>query len=55
MARYLVDRRQVVWELKWQSSEEAKVQTVSTDAGWAGDRRSRKSTWGGVVLRGRHS
>ena len=54
VARYLVGRQKVVWEFERQSMEEAQELMVLTDVDWGGDRRSRKSTSGGVVLRGRH-
>ena len=52
LARYLISRRAVVYKLEWQ--EEGSPLKVYTDSDWAGCRRTRKSTSGGVVMVGCH-
>ena len=50
---FLVERKRVVWRFHWQSVEGAAQLKVITDADWGGDKRSRKSTSGGVAMRGK--
>jgi hypothetical protein len=52
VARYLLERETVVFEFKWQYEEPGLK--VVTDSDWAGCRRTRRSTTGGVLLRGEH-
>jgi hypothetical protein len=52
LARYLVHRRAAVYRFEWQ--EEGYPMTLYTDSDWAGCRRTRKSTSGGVIMIGRH-
>ena len=52
LARYLVTRKAVIFQYEWQ--DEGKLMTLYTDSDWAGCRRTRKSTSGGVVLIGNH-
>ena len=52
LARYLVHRRAVVYRYEWQ--EEGSPIRLYTDSDWAGCRRTRKSTSGGVIMIGTH-
>jgi hypothetical protein len=52
LARYLVQRRAVVYRYEWQ--EEGHPIRLYTDSDWAGCRRTRKSTSGGVLMIGSH-
>ena len=52
LARYLLGRPRVIMHLGWQDTPGAL--DVYTDSDWAGCVRTRKSTSGGAVLRGRH-
>ena len=52
MARYLVGRSRVVWQFGWQ--DKVGPWRVRSDSDWAGDKRSRKSTSGGVIMLGSH-
>ena len=51
LGRYLLDKPRVIIYFPWQ---EAELLTVMTDSDWAGCPRTRKSTSGGLVMRGRH-
>ena len=51
LGRYLLDKPRVIIYFPWQ---EAELITVMTDSDWAGCPRTRKSTSGGLVMRGRH-
>ena len=44
IARYLMDRKSVVWEFKWQ--DEPVYSYVATDSDWGGNSKDRKSTSG---------
>ena len=48
IARYLLNRRRVVWEFAWQ--DEQKFAQVFSDSDWGGTSRDRKSTSGGVWM-----
>ena len=50
--QYLKSHRRVVWNFEWQ--DPVGVLDVYGDANWAACRRTRKSTSGGCVLRGKH-
>ena len=52
LARYLVQRHALVYRFEWQ--EDGHAITLYTDSDWAGCRRARKSTSGGVIMIGRH-
>ena len=51
-AMYLVRRHAVVYRFEWQEDKCAMM--LYTDSDWAGCRRTRKSTSGGVILIGSH-
>ena len=50
--RYVLGRERVVWKFVWQEWE--KKLRVHRDSDWGGDRRTRKSTFGGILVWGRH-
>ena len=50
VVRYLAGRRAVVWKYGYQ--EEVQEVVVRADSDWGGNRWSRKSTSGGVVMMG---
>jgi hypothetical protein len=52
LARYLVGRKRVLWEFRWQ--DEPKYARVFGDSDWGGSRKDRKSTSGGVWMLGEH-
>merc|ERR1712020_220373 len=52
MGRYLKGFPRVVQKFNWQ--EEGEQLRVYTDADWAGCKKTRKGTSGGVVMRGKH-
>jgi hypothetical protein len=52
LARFLLEREAVVWKYAWQC--EGANLSLYTDSDWAGCRRTRKSTSGGLVLLGEH-
>ena len=52
VVRYLKRHPRLIWDFPWQ--EESEQVTVFVDSDWAGCRRSRRSTSGGVVLFGKH-
>ena len=54
LARFLLEREKVIWKFGWQDEAGGMHMELHTDSDWAGRVRSRKSTSGGVVLRGAH-
>jgi hypothetical protein len=52
LARFLLGREAVVWKYPWQ--DDMPELFLYTDSDWAGCRRTRKSTSGGLVLLGEH-
>ena len=52
IARYLVNRKRVIWQFKWQYSTSKSY--VCEDSDWGGRAGSRKSTSGGVWIIGAH-
>ena len=52
IGKYLQGKPRAVWMFKLQ--EDTGCLDVSTDANWAGCRKSRKSTSGGTIMRGSH-
>ena len=52
LARYLVGRRALVFRYEWQ--HEGHPIRLYTDSDWAGCRRTRKSTSGGIIMMGGH-
>ncbi len=52
IGRYLKHRPRAVIEYRWQS--ETRELRIYTDANWAGDKRTRKSTSGGAIFIGNH-
>jgi len=52
VVRFVLGRKEVVWRYEWQ--EEGVGWKVYTDSDWAGCLKSRKSTSGGVLMRGNH-
>ena len=52
IARYLVNRKRIIWQFKWQDSENKFH--VCGDSDWGGRTGSRKSTSGGVWMIGAH-
>ena len=52
LSRYLLEREAVIYAYEWMFEEP--VLDLFTDSDWAGCRRTRKSTTGGVVMRGPH-
>ena len=52
LVRYLKERPRLVWKFGWQGRQEEIW--VFTDSDWAGCRKTRKSTSGGVVKIGKH-
>jgi hypothetical protein len=55
LARYLVRAQRVKLMLRYMTLEEAKKLTVYSDTDFAGCRRTRKSTSGGVLMLGSHT
>ena len=53
VARYLLNRRSVVWRFDWQ--DEPSACYVAADSDWGGNIKDRKSTSGGVWMLGRHT
>merc|ERR1711884_807467 len=51
-ARYLKCRPRLVKKFVWQKA--VSVSSIYTDADWAGDKESRKSTSGGCIMMGKH-
>ena len=52
VGRYLKGRPRLIWMYKWQAP--TSVVDITSDANWAGCRRSRKSTSGGTIMLGSH-
>jgi hypothetical protein len=52
LARFVLGRRSVVWQFEWQN--EVPELRLFTDSDWAGCRRTRRSTSGGLVMIGAH-
>ena len=52
LARYLKGKPRVVFMYEWQEPTAKTV--VFSDANWAGDRQTRKSTSGGCIMLGKH-
>ena len=52
LGRYLVGRERVIWKFPWTCGHSG--WRVFTDSVWAGDRETRKSTSGGIVMLGSH-
>ena len=50
IARYIMGRGRVVWDLAWQEEQEATH--LFTDSDWGGDRKDGISTSGGVWMPG---
>ena len=53
LGRYLVGSGRIVQRFRFQESDDTEVR-VFTDSDWAGCDRTRKSTSGGAVMRGKH-
>eukprot|EP00973_Karenia_brevis_P070922 9856951-Karenia_brevis.AAC.1 len=53
VGRYLIGKPRLVQEFKWQ--ELPMTVDCYTDSDWAGDRKGRKSTSGGVLMFGFHT
>jgi hypothetical protein len=53
LARFVLEREAVIWRFDWQY-EVGSVLRVFSDSDWAGCRRTRRSTSGGVVSIGSH-
>ena len=54
LARYLKGAPRLVWEFHWQEGIDGIAPRGFSDSDWAGDRKTAKSTSGGLVMRGRH-
>ena len=54
LARYLKGAPRLVWEYRWQAGGDGIAPSGYSDSDWAGDRKTGKSTSGGVVMRGLH-
>lgn len=54
LARYLKGAPRCVWKFEWQEASEPIPPTGYSDSDWAGDRKTGKSTSGGVIMIGRH-
>ena len=52
LARYLIGRKRVIWEFRWQ--DEPRYAQVFSDSDWGGTAKDRKSTSGGVWMLGEH-
>jgi hypothetical protein len=53
LARFILERAAVVWQFAWQDEVEL-VLRVFSDSDWAGCRKTRRSTSGGVLMLGSH-
>lgn len=54
LARFLKGLGQAKWEYRWQPEAEAQNIRVFVDSTWAGCRKTRRSTTGGMLKIGRH-
>ena len=54
LARYLKGAPRCVWKYDWQEVSPTTTPTGYSDSDWAGDRKTGKSTSGGVILFGDH-
>ena len=52
IGRYLVGREAVIWKFPWKNGHGG--WKVYTDSDWAGDKETRKSTSGGILMLGEH-
>ena len=52
LGRFLKGRPRLVWMYDWQAP--TAIVDITSDANWAGCRRSRKSTSGGTIMLGSH-
>ena len=52
VGRYLKGCPRLIWMYKWQAP--TSVVDITSDANWAGCRRTRKSTSGGTIMLGTH-
>jgi hypothetical protein len=52
LARFMLGRESVVWKYAWQNSPPELL--LYTDSDWAGCRRTRRSTSGGLIMLGGH-
>ena len=50
LARYLVQRQAVMYRFAWQDDDQSVV--LYKDSDWAGCRRTRKATSGGIIMNG---
>jgi hypothetical protein len=53
LARFILERTAVVWQFAWQDEAELVLRAFS-DSDWAGCRKTRRSTSGGVLMVGSH-
>jgi hypothetical protein len=53
LARFILEREAMIWQFGWQDEVGLEL-CVFSDSDWAGCRRTRRSTSGGVVLLGGH-
>ena len=54
LARYLKGAPRCVWKFDWHKAGESSPPAGYSHSDWAGDRKTGKSTSGGVVMIGRH-
>lgn len=54
LARFMIGVKAVRWEYRWQSELEANYLRVFVDSDWAGCLQTRRSTSGGLLMRGNH-
>jgi hypothetical protein len=54
LVRFVLGAGEVEFKFKWQDMDKSELITVFVDSDWAGCRRSRKSTSGGVIKVGAH-
>jgi hypothetical protein len=53
LARFMLNREAIRWRFDWQDEADCKLRVFS-DSDWAGCRRTRRSTSGGLVMVGAH-
>ena len=53
VARYLVNRKAVIWEYEWQ--QDCREAVVMSDSDWGGNSRDRKFTSGAVSMLRKHA